>query len=332
MTLAPARAEAAIKVSWRPDETLFGLLSRHHFLNGRLGPQHTCLELFGQHALGVVHDFPGYVDQLVSRTQGRLGDAFSLIFRRTLVPYFLPFRSADAAQSAISALRNGPCSSVKTKLGMLTSGLCASNPLKACRKCMSEDVEGFRSAYWHRDHQWPGSLICARHNEVLLYARGKIYVGKCFDWLLPHDLEFAPCAEVARATTSPFLQKLTTGACALGNLPAGTHFAPSVLSYTYRKRLIELDLSRPNGRLRYAGFATCISQACEELVGVNGFEALFRTGRATPERFESIVHGDHPTAQPIAHLIVISALFDSWDAFALAYASSLSCSGDGAMP
>jgi len=313
--------EADVKLTWRHEETLYSLLSRHHFLSGHLRPEETSFEVFGRHRLDLAHDLPSHVDLLTSRTRGTLGEATSLIFERTLLPYFLPFRTASQAHSGVLALRAGSVGSGKMALGIRHPSLCVSNPLKACQKCLIEDTDEYYLAHWHRDHQWPGAVICLHHNEPLLYGTGRAYVGSRFDWLLPHDLEFTACSDISRTGAWLFLKRLTACACALGKMPEGFHFAPRVLSLTYRQRLTEMDLAQPNGRLYDQKFSRYISVACSYLMGVPGFKILFQGSQVKRRRFENILSPCRPTTHPVLHLILISTMFESWDDFARSYAS-----------
>lgn len=41
------------------------------------------------------------------------------------------------------------------------------NNLKYCKECIREDKEKYGEAYWHREHQISGILICDKHNTSL---------------------------------------------------------------------------------------------------------------------------------------------------------------------
>jgi hypothetical protein len=319
-SLSQVPAEAKVSVTWRPDETLYSLLSRHHFFSGNLRPEKTILELFGSRELDLAHDVPAHTDLLVRQTRGTLGDATSLLFKRTILPYFLPLRSASQAQLATSALRAGHGRS-QARWGMRHTSLCTSNPLKGCRQCMREDTDKHRSAYWHREHQWPGAMTCSRHGELLIQAIGSVYVGSRFDWRLPHDFKFVACANISHARTLPFFYDLTGCACGFGSLPEGFHFTQETLSLTYRKRLAEMDLAQPGGRLCHRKFCQYISERCDALRGARGFEILFQTGHLNAARFEHLLYPGLPATHPVLHVILISAVFESWQAFARSYAS-----------
>ncbi|MBB3180949.1 hypothetical protein FHW64_005388 [Variovorax sp. Sphag1AA] len=323
MTSAPHISDRAnVTAIWQPDETLYSLLSRHHRLSGNVRPEDTSLELFGQSGLGIAHDLPAHIDLLVSQTAGVLGSPSSLIFERTLLPYFLPLMSASRALTAVASARGQSVASGKAIFGLRHTSLCTSNPLKACRRCMKEDAEGCCFAYWHRDHQWPGAVICPLHNELLVQASGRVYTGKRFDWLLPHAFKFTPCAQSPRERTLSYFQKLAGCACGLGNLPKGFHFALEILSQTYRRRLVETELALQDGRLSHMKFCKYLSAATNVLCGVRGLEILFqRRGSIETLRFERLLYAGHPATHPVLHVILISAVFDSWESFARAYAA-----------
>lgn len=54
--------------------------------------------------------------------------------------------------------------------------------LHFCPECCSSDVSKFGVSYWHREHQFLGSVICRKHSQPLLVLPHKIQILKppCF--------------------------------------------------------------------------------------------------------------------------------------------------------
>lgn len=74
---------------------------------------------------------------------------------------------------------------LKYKLGLLTSRFGANHPLKACRACMTADVEQYGWAYWHAEHQFPGVWICPVHASPLHVLTLKHNGVERFSWQIP---------------------------------------------------------------------------------------------------------------------------------------------------
>ena len=268
----------------------------------------------------MAHDLPTHIDNFAASTNGRLGCAEAIVLQRTILPFFLPHRAQAAAQKAIAAMRGGSSRSVKARLGLLASRFGASHPLKACPQCMAVDLVEADVAYWHRDHQWPGAWICAHHGELLMHGLAKVNGSGRYDWWLPADLTFAQCIPAAdEGATRPHLEKLVGCVCGLGRLSQGTFLDPIALRRTYRARLSELDLVIPAGRLRLADFGNFMRRVCEPLSSVFGLGIL--NGGEVPivSQFSRLAYKRRGVAHPLKHLIMVTALFDSWEHFLCSY-------------
>jgi len=238
-----------------PGETLFSWCSRYHRLsaNGRDGA--TCLQLFGDRRIGTAHDFPARLDALVHRSRGAIGDATSIIKLRTILPYYLPFRSARLSDLAQAAMRGSGIGSLKYQLGLLTSGLGASHPLRFCAQCIAADLRQHGWAIWHRDHQLPGTWVCVKHREVLRVSPCKLNQRARFAWALPSlngDENFIAHPQYAYdPNLIRWLIKLATMSAELVRLDYSTFDDPTRLGIALRRRLIELELANSAGRVRW---------------------------------------------------------------------------------
>lgn len=310
---------------WMPDETLYSLASRYHCLLGSRRPDETCRALFGHHRSGSSHDFPAFVDEFAARTSGRLGDSRSIILERTLLSFYLPFRSSTDAVNAIAAVRVSGLGGLKGRLGLLASKFGAAHPLKACAECIASDFREHGTSYWHRDHQWPGVWTCSRHDTALARGLAKVNSQGRFHWLRPVDMEFAaPGDEGAMHGAMPTLRMLTVGAISLGNLPCGFHFEPELVRRVFQSRFRELGLAGSSGRLNTSEFSIVLASICHPLAMIHGLSAL--DGRDTPllNQFVRLVQGSRGIAHPLRYLLLAIAFFGSWPNFLDAYQRCLS--------
>ena len=177
--------------NWLEDETLFSLVSRYHRLSGHPSPKHTARILFGSAMSGYQHDLPSGIDEFVRVTRGQRGSSIEIINQRTILPFFLAFRTDRDERNAQAAMRGPRIGSLKYQLGILTSRFRAHHPLRACWLCMAEDKENHGTAYWRRIHQFPGVLICIKHESPLAVSDIKTSGVRRFDYLLPEPHELA---------------------------------------------------------------------------------------------------------------------------------------------
>ena len=154
-------------LAWLPGETLFSLVSRHHYFWGHALSARTCEQFFDHPRAGSQHDLPSRLSHFVSRTAASFGNVEKVASEHTLLAYYAAFISAEELVNAIACMAGGSVAHLKLRLGILTSRFRANHPLKACAVCMVEDRAAFGWAYWHVDHQYPGVWICQTHGQQL---------------------------------------------------------------------------------------------------------------------------------------------------------------------
>ena len=312
----------AINLRWLPDETLFSICSRHHHLSKNYKPSSTCQQLFGHKLQGLAHDFPSRIAYLTAASDGVLGSPDEIIYRHSILPFYLPLAREHIKTSAIAAMRGEGIGHLKWNLGILTSRFGANHPLKACPKCLGEDVQNHRVAYWHKSHQLPGVWICPIHSECLLTSTIKSTGVERFFWCLPsqNELEspFAP-DEPSQAQSNASLLKLAQSSISLASLPESFSFNPTRLQQCYLSRLKDRGLIKESGL-----------QIKPRELGVQ-FSEYTRVLRVAPELMalpntvdEAIAFARKMIAprtgtHPLRHLVWINWLFDNWDQFFHAY-------------
>ena len=182
----------AEQIPWLPDETVFSWCSRYHLLAANGLASATCMQLFGRRRLGLAHDFPTGLQALAQRAGGSLGATEDIIKDRTVLAFYAPFRPAEMFERATRKMSSDGIGSLKYELGLLTSGLGAAHPLKACPSCLANDHQHFRVAHWRRNHQLPGVWICPDHGDALLLSTLKLDQKARFQWVLPAQADLQP--------------------------------------------------------------------------------------------------------------------------------------------
>ena len=168
---------------WLEDETLYSLCGRFHRIAGQRLASSTCMHLFGHPRAGVSHDLPGAIAALTSRTGGRLGTAREVVLERTVLGYYLRFRSRDVQENAIAQLLHSGPAGMKARLGWLATRMGAAHPLCACDQCVQEDIDRHHIPTWRLVHQLPGVWVCPVHGAPLWGAGAKIHGVQRFQWL-----------------------------------------------------------------------------------------------------------------------------------------------------
>jgi hypothetical protein len=312
-----------LPIEWLPDETLFSLCSRFHYLAGHLSPSKTCRQLFGHSQQGSQHDLPSRLYHFAVVTGGFLGTAESIIRTRTLLSFYLPFHEARMVNNAISAMCGGGIGSLKFRLGLLTSRFRANHPLKACARCINEDIEAFNTSYWHLTHQLPGIWVCPTHQEPLLVAQQKhTGVGR-FLWYLPNQTELIPAVPPAASDTiKARLVKIAEFALHVPAISPST-FAASQLAKCFRHQYMKIGFqARSNVRLGDAALA--FSQFCEPLRIVSEFQALPASQREAHSQLSRQLQVARGSAHPLRTIVLGASIFESWEEFMTAYGHSSS--------
>jgi transposase len=304
---------------WLPDETLFSLCSRHHRLAGNRLASETCKALFGHPIQGSAHDLPSRVAHLSMRFGKVLGTTDEIILQRTLLPYYLPFRSATFSAVAMQAMGGPGIRSLKYQLGLLTSRFRANHPLKACPYCMELDSSQWQIAYWHRVHQLPGVWVCPLHGIPLLRSTMKATGVGRFHWHLPSLQNLEP--EEPTVEAMPILVQLGRCASGLLDLPPCTHLDPLSVAKVYRSSLHERGLlkGRGAGRLASRAIGPEYSEYLRPLREISEMAALPASAEEAARAVARLSNPLRTSTHPIRHLAMIGWLFGGLPEFMARY-------------
>lgn len=151
-----------------PDELLYSVVARYHIRSGNKSFRQTHEELF--ETVDLQPDkivLPNNLNFLVSQLpQGSQLTVEMLIKRNTLYPFFRSFLTPIEIHSFKDLLRSK--SSISISQAAKISDKKRNRVLKFCSQCCLEDEQRYGEAYWHRQHQIPGMLVCLKHKVPLL--------------------------------------------------------------------------------------------------------------------------------------------------------------------
>lgn len=143
-----------------PDELIHSICARIHFRSGERSFNRTAELLFGN-ADNTNHIW--WPTRLNRLAQSIGVSSTNLINDHTIFPLFRTIVSDEKREILKKILLYGG-GNPHTLLGLNKS----TPKLHLCPACLQEDISIYGEPYWHRAHQLPGTLVCDKHNIVLI--------------------------------------------------------------------------------------------------------------------------------------------------------------------
>ena len=314
-------------LSWLPGETLFSLISRHHYFWGHSLSSRTCEQFFGHPRAGSQHDVPSRLSNFVAGTAGCFGSVEQIATNHTLLSYYAAFISAEELQNAVACMAGDSVAHLKLRLGILTSRFRANHPLKACAACMEEDRAVFGWAYWHMDHQYPGVWMCQKHGQQVRESTLKATGVERFQWHLPDEDQFREWPAEKWSTLQDAradLQSLSSQVIDLVSQSSVRRIDTARLHEVYRAELERRHWVSSGGNFRMPMIASSFLDHVKNLRALPELEALPATIDEAVTQLGRLLRPPRSGTHPLRHLVLINWLFDSADAFWHAYSSAVS--------
>lgn len=312
----------SVYLAWLPGETLFSLISRHHFFWGHPLSSRTCLQFYGHARAGSQHDFPSRLSRFEELTQGRYGNADTIARQHTLLAYYAPFLRESELRNAIATMSGDSVSHLKFRLGILTSRFRANHPLKACPTCMQEDRVDFGWAYWHIDHQYPGVWICPKHGQLLRESILKATGVERFLWHLPTENQFREVStESLTAIHDVHPEFLSLSRLVLGLVNPGSEHTidTSHLHELYKSEMARRGWLTQAGSCRMPEIAAHFLEHVQPLRILPELSALPSTVTESVTQLGRLLRPPRSGTHPLRHLVLIRCLFGSAEVFLSAY-------------
>ncbi len=297
---------------WCEGETLFSFCARHHHLSANATPAATCRQLFSRDRVSS-HDFVGHVGRFVDRLGGSLGAAEDIIRERTLLGFYLRFLSDGAAANAIAMVSGSSVGLVKAKLGLPAGRFGASHPLKVCIGC--HDREATALGVWRIEHQWPGVWFCFQCGAPLHWTAERINGGNRFAWLLPGHCSFQKAFR-ALPTRSDEDAIASFAKCVTDMmLDPAARILPGDVCRAVRAQMKQRGLLTLSGRIDVPRFGALIATVTAPLTCVHELSSLPTDSEQASRQFLRLVRSASFAAHPLRYMVLIRALFGSWQRF-----------------
>ncbi|CAB3780346.1 TnsD family Tn7-like transposition protein [Paraburkholderia fynbosensis] len=299
-----------------PDETLFSFLARASCL-GAYGNAHQTAGDWPSRRAGLVFDFPYELERLTRVMLVGQGNPEQLACAATCLPFYTRFRKSAFSGQAARILCGSSVGLLKHDLGLRASAAGSMGAIRACPECMSDDVGGYGTAYWHRSLQLPGVLVCPKHEVALMEAKS-MRPGKQQTFFLPRQIEYAKSdhRRLTRTANKRALQFSRLASAAL-QTPFPGDFDAEALYHTYRAALKAEGLLSKSGRLRLVDLETRIEAHIEGLP--DGVRLCRPEVSRGPIALISVLRARSETFNTVPHLVLIEMLFGSWERFIAMY-------------
>ncbi|RXE52683.1 MULTISPECIES: TnsD family Tn7-like transposition protein [Pseudomonas fluorescens group] len=295
------------RLDWLPDETLFSLCSRQHLVMGNLDPATTSTAVLGLSEKFIKHDIPCGIAALEQNGFHYWGNAESILLHHTIFSVFIPFQNKTKIEDAIITIKGDRIDSLKYRLGLVSSGFGAEHPLKACPYCMREDVYAHGIAYWHLTHQYPGVLICPRHQAWLMVStKSRRWSGR-FEWSLPTKDCLIQQSSSQKLWLRPAFLNLANNVIDLAVIGRVMSLESCAVAATYRTAVLQ------------GGRSASLLDRIEPLRRFHLFESLPEDEKSTESFMSQLIRPPRRSIHPLKHLLLIDWLFDDLRSFLKAY-------------
>lgn len=303
-----------------PGETLYSLCARYHYSSGNRLAAKTSGQLFGVATAAMLHDFPAHLAAFETQTAGRLGDASAVALNRTLLAFYVPYQPLVRITAAIEAMKSAGIGRLKFRFGLPSSRIGGAHPLKACPKCIREELDQHGFAYWHLIQQHPAVWLCAKHGELLIQSTGKSKTQNKLQWVLPHTLGPGEWKVLPPhlGKESLLLARLNTFASGSCN-KAATYFEPRSLRECYLRGAKNSGWLTRSGSVRLRAARDAFLDQAAGLIGIPEFKVIESVSRGDGGFLGKVLRNPRSHLHPTKHLLVQSLLFESWEEFCEVY-------------
>lgn len=302
-----------------PNQTIYSWGAVFHEKSGNSTVDQTRLQLFGT-ARGRWHfHIPSHLNELCASTQLRLGTPEVIVRDATTIPYYTQFRDPNVVSSVLEQVRGNNGRGLAQDLWMTKSAFSAHPPRRSCHECtLADDYEhGF--AYWRRDHQLPGVLVCQKHGTPLLalpYDRDsvhrEIFLWPNNDWNKKQAQSIVVWSD---ATLNDLLRLAQIAADMAGGRLAG--------GYSMQKMKNVCLLALHDQGLTVADGSLNLSKALADYrnhyVNVEGIPDITTAMQRSIRPLIFVLKGEERRTHPLEWMLIIDWLFGGWGAFQKAY-------------
>nr|WP_314898648.1 TnsD family Tn7-like transposition protein [uncultured Deefgea sp.] len=292
-----------------PDETLYSLIARYHYLLGSRRWRDTIELLCNTPATLLHRSFPSFLNK-VNTSLFPEPSISSVIDQLTIFPYFRPFLPERAVEQASAHLVSGhSMGGIKTLLGLVASQIGANTQLRFCPSCMVCDQNQYGQAYWHRMHQLPGIWVCSTHKKILLEVDMKWLEKQLRRLVLPDNKELIEHSSVLPVELAQLEFLFHVAQLSTHILHTNLGVVPlQFWQKLYLQRAEALGFTLPSGRLRLAPLHAYLLASLNQLPTKLEFKACEMPIQNLPNWILLLFRKPRGAYHPLKHLILASGM------------------------
>ena len=304
-----------------PDETVMGMCARYQVLAVHCSARESLRALFGRGMPVTSSNLPTYVGLLADRLPPDIGlTAVEIIERHTHLPYYRPFRGSATVARMKRAMLGRSRAAPKAVGGLLAGRVGAADPLRYCPACRSADIECYGVAYWHRQHQLPGVLVCADHRIGLRQLNRPLDAPARHGFSLPpaEPVEDRHYTDLAAGLGDGAFRRLLATACISRDiLWSATPSLPCArIRQAYRVAFERRGWITPAGQVRQAALRDAFQHHYRAVSSVSPYGRLLGMLTTCDQTWlATLARGARRRGHPFQHILLIAFLFGDWEAF-----------------
>jgi len=299
-----------------PEETIFGIASRHHILTGNLISGRTNFQLTDKKGAHFSVAFPSDLNKFFARLVLPINSVAGLIENHTELPYFRPFVSTPRYAKIFRAIQAGSARSSKAILGV-NKGMVGRNPIRFCPECGKEDEEDIGIPTWYRVHQLPGVIVCPYHGIPLKVSFELCNRQRREQLFLPNSTQFDLDYRVPSSKLIDEKLLLIARLSAQTLLARNFENSSALLRKQYLVNLHNKGLASKTFVLKKAEFMKEFVNFWSPVTRIDPFSSLFNSFAEAMPWPAMLCHEPRGLQHPLRHLLLIGFLEKDIDSFML---------------
>lgn len=307
-----------------PEETIFGIVSRHHALTGHPTSGDTLMELLNRRSVTLGTAFPSGLHLISKHLRLPVTTIEELIEGHTILPCFRPFMSFVHYTQIVQSVATGAATNTKIALGLLASRVGAEDVLRFCPACANADCETIGTATWYRAHQFPGVLVCPYHGVPLVEFH-------CLAQRLRRQQLFLPTAtakwngqQSVPKSDELAHEKLLRVSRLIAQLFLLRSVSVDPLAWRnhYLAHLVDRGLATSSLRVRQQALRSELLDFWAAIRNLPTFDGIFARCDGDDSWLTSLYRRPRSAHHPLLHVLLIGFLADSIESFLWAGISS----------
>jgi hypothetical protein len=280
-------------------ETVYSWLSRYHIWSGHKSFRRHSLAAFDVNEGRAAVEFPGFLKTL-SVLSG-VKDSW-IVDHMTDCHYYQPFLTPEQYQHLFESITQGDTAALQSQLGMVANRLTSGRELWSCVLCIETDINKYGFPIWHVEHQIVGVVSCPVHHQLLLPST-KVK-SRAF---LPENRRGMESCLLIDKYTQLVLDEFACHEC----------LTTAKIICVYQYRLKEMGFLTENSQLRLKSLKPFIRLKVEKMGAFPGYQHIIEA--INHQYPECLFYNTQAHHHPLKHLILIGALFATWEQFLALY-------------